>query len=162
MRLTRNLSGAAGALLVAFHGWLFAGQFLGGQLAQPYLVLRWVVAAVLVATLVTIRRRGDSLFSRNSVAVWVLAALLHGPAVAGHYGEASRHAALPQAAASAVLQIAAASTALVFALWLLGALLDRRPDRLARFADVALGHRLSGVFACRFSPPFSPRPPPVS
>ena len=162
MRVTRNLSGAAGALLVAFHGWLFAGQFADGQLAQPYLVLRWVVAAVLVATLVVLHRKGGDILSRKSVAVWVLAALLHGPAVAGHYGEALHNAALPQAIAPVVLQIVAASTAMVLALWLVGALLTRQAARLARVADIAFGLRPAGAFACRFSPPFSPRPPPVA
>jgi len=75
MRVTRNLTEIAGALLVTFHGWLLVGQFLDGQLAQPYLLLRWVVAAGLVAGLVLIRRQGAEVFSRRAVAVWVPGAL---------------------------------------------------------------------------------------
>ena len=165
MRVTRHLWGVAGALLVTFHGWLLASQFLDGQLAQPFLVLRWAVAAALVAALVLLRRQGAVVFSRKSMAVWVLAFLLHGPAVAGHYGAALQNAALAaESIAPVVLQIAAASTTLVLAHWLLGAPRGREAKGSARSADVAFGlrHAAAVPLARRCAPPFSPRPPPIA
>lgn len=73
----------AAALLAAFHLWLFAGQVWAGDLVDLALVSRWIIAAGLVAALLTLRRRGVSVVrSRQAVAVWLLAALLHGPALA--------------------------------------------------------------------------------
>ena len=45
----RWLAVAAGALLGAFHVWLFGNQAWSGQLAEPDVVLRWLVAAALAA-----------------------------------------------------------------------------------------------------------------
>ena len=73
----------AAILLAAFHIWLFAGQVWGGELVDLALVSRWIIAAGLVAALLNLRRRGVSLVrGRQPVAVWLLAALLHGPALA--------------------------------------------------------------------------------
>jgi hypothetical protein len=162
MRVNRNLVGVAGALLVSFHGWLLVSQYLDGQLAEPGLILRWIIAAILIASLVGLRRRGYGILSRKSVAVWVLAALLHGPTVVGHYGDALHGVALPESVATVVLQIVAASTTLVLALWLLGALLAERRDRRPRATRVVFGLHLAGALAGSFPPPFSPRPPPVA
>jgi hypothetical protein len=72
-----------GAALTAFHVWLFAGQIWSGALADPAMIARWAVAAGLVGGLFYVRRQGDSLVrSRRAIALWVLAALLHGPAIA--------------------------------------------------------------------------------
>ncbi|MGD9905947.1 MAG: hypothetical protein AB7U83_20950, partial [Vicinamibacterales bacterium] len=81
--MLRRSALAAGALVGLFHVWLLGNQLWTGQLAQFDVVLRWVVAAALVAGLVVLRRRGLSvIFGREAVAVWLLAALLHGPALA--------------------------------------------------------------------------------
>ena len=81
--LIRRALLTAGALLALFHVWLFAGQAWNGHLADPALLLRWLFAGGLVAALVGLRRQGTSIFrGRKAVAIWVLAALLHGPAVA--------------------------------------------------------------------------------
>ncbi len=160
--MTRNLVGVAGALLVTFHGWLLASQYLDGQLAEPGLILRWIIAAILVGSLIGLRRQGSGIFSRKSIAVWVLAALLHGPTVVGHYGDALHGVALPESVATVVLQIVAASTTLVLALWLLGALLAERRDRRRHFTHLVFSLCPAGALAGSYSPPFSPRPPPVA
>lgn len=80
--IRRSIS-LVGAALAVFHVWLFAGQAWSGALADPSLIFRWLVAAGLIGGLVMLRRQGESLiFGRKAVAIWVLAAVLHGPALA--------------------------------------------------------------------------------
>lgn len=160
-RATRRLSGSAGALLVTFHGWLLASQFLDGQLSHPGMALRWIAAAVLVAALLGVRRQEARFFSRKSVAVWALAALLHVPAVADRYGDAWHKAALPETVPAAVLQIMSASAALALVIWLRGAPRVSRIGRRKPHAYSPLRTRSAGMLLGDFSPPFSPRPPPL-
>lgn len=81
--MIRRTALAAGAALGAFHLWLLGHQAWTGELSDPSTVLRWAAAVVLVGGLLSLRRRGvPMLFSRPAVAMWVLAALLHGPAIA--------------------------------------------------------------------------------
>jgi hypothetical protein len=146
-----------GAVLVAFHGWLFATQVASGRLEDPWLVFRWMVAAGLVAGLVAIRRGGASMWSRQGTAIWVLAALLHGPAVATDFSLESL--ALPETAATAVLQMAS-TTLLAVSLWMLAGLLARR-DRHARlYSGRVAASSLAGIFDDGYSPQYFSRPPP--
>ena len=117
-------------MLVAFHGWLFATQVAAGRLEDPWLVFRWTIAVGLIAALVAIRRSGASIWSRQGIAVWVLAALLHGPAVATDFSDSVNKLALPETVATSVLQLVSV-TALAVTLWMLAGLLARR-DRHAR------------------------------
>ena len=41
----RRLPTVLGGTLVLFHGWLLASQIFKGELSDPGLVLRWMVAA---------------------------------------------------------------------------------------------------------------------
>lgn len=157
--LARTTAVCAGALLVAFHGWLFANQAAAGRLEDPWLVFRWLVALGLTASLVAIRRNGGSVWSRQGIAVWVLAALLHGPAVAGNAGNATDALALPEAAVTSVLQLVTA-TALTITLWMLAGLLARRNRHARLYASLAFVHSGTGTFADGFSSPYSSRPPP--
>lgn len=160
--LARTTTVVAGALLVAFHGWLFASQVAAGRLEDPWLVFRWTVAAGLVAALVAIRRRGASVWSRQGVAVWVLAALLHGPALATDFSGSINSLALPETVAASVLQQLVSVSALAITLWLLAGLLARR-DRHARlYAGLVVAPSRAGIFAAGFSPRYSSRPPPRS
>ena len=84
-RLIRTTVALAGAALALFHGWLFAAQAAAGRLDDPWLIFRWAAAVALVGALIAVRRGGDSIWGRKGVAIWVMAALLHGPAVAGKY-----------------------------------------------------------------------------
>lgn len=159
MRLTRTLPGVAGALLVAFHGWLFADQISDGHLADPWLVFRWAAAAVLVAALVQVRRGGESVWGRKGIAIWVLAALLHGPVVAANSSDAFDSLALPETVVTSVLQVAA-SAVFGIALWLLAALLSRRLRQPRRVFEFTLAFAAAGILAAGFSPSYSARPPP--
>lgn len=81
--MVRKALTLAAALLAAFHIWLFVGQIWSGEFVDLALVSRWVIAAGLIGALVTLHQRGLSLVrGRQAVAVWLLAALLHGPALA--------------------------------------------------------------------------------
>jgi len=78
----RWLMRALWALLVGFHVWLLAGHVSTGQLLEPERLFRWVVAAGLAAGLILLRRQGVAIFGRRAMVVWVLAGLLHVPAIA--------------------------------------------------------------------------------
>jgi hypothetical protein len=121
--IRRTIAGAAG-LLVVFHAWLLTRQLWDGELAEPGLVLRWMIAAGLVAAIVGLRRSGAPAFwGRKSVSIWLLAALLHGPAMANAPGR-GESPALPEAV-TAAMQIAAASVMLGLGLAVLAALAAR-------------------------------------
>ncbi len=158
----RTASLVAGTVLVAFHGWLFAGQIADGSFADPWLVFRWVAAAGLVAALVAVRVRGGSFCSRRGVAIWVLAAMLHGPAVATNPGALLDSLALPETAVTSILQWVMSGTA-GLGLWLLGAMLaGRRRGQPKPPFELPLAFAAAGILANGFSPPYSSRPPPQS
>jgi hypothetical protein len=156
--LQRITAGAAG-LLGLFHAWLLGSQWWDGQLAEPGLVLRWLAAAGLLLAIVLLRRSGASVFlGRKAVAIWLLAMLLHGPAIARQH-ERGEWAALPEAVI-AVVQVAAASVALGCGLALLAALGARQlaiyRARYHTFSALAF-QALDVDRLVRFAP----RPPPT-
>jgi hypothetical protein len=102
------------ALLGTYHAWLFGRQALSGELSDPATGLRWIVAALLVAGLVILRRRGESMRGSPAVAVWVLAALLHGPALADGVDRA-----VPAVPEVVVIVSQAAAVAAIGLAWLL-------------------------------------------
>ena len=156
--MVRRAFAVVGGLLVMFHVWLLGSQLWEGHLAEPGLVLRWVIAAGLVAALVGLRRRGASLvWGRQTVCIWLLAALLHGPAMADPSGQTAP--ALPETV-TAVLQIAAASVIAGLGLALLAALAGSvilRPS--AGYRPVLVWRRATS--GLERSSRFAPRPPPV-
>jgi len=158
-RMIRASLALAGAALVGFHGWLFAAQVAAGRLEDPWLVFRWIAAAALIAALVTVRRGGESILGRKNIAIWVLAALLHGPAVASDLQTDFNSFALPETVSTTVLQLIS-SAAVGVTLWLLAGLLTaRRRSPSFRFATAPV-FVAAGGHATRVSRHFSPRPPP--
>ena len=158
--LARTTAVVAGAMLVAFHGWLFAAQVAAGRLEDPWLVFRWVIAAGLVAALAAIRRGGASILSRQGIAIWVLAALLHGPAVATDFSDSFSSLALPETVATSVLQQLVSVSGLAITLWMLAGLLARRDRHSRLYAGLVAASSLAGLFGEGFSPQYSSRPPP--
>ena len=159
-RMIRASLAVAGAALVGFHGWLFTAQVADGRLEDPWLVFRWIAAAILIATLVAVRRGGESIFGRKNVAIWVLAALLHGPAIASDLQNDFNSIALPETVATSVLQLLT-SAALGVSLWLLaGLLLARRRATAVRYAAVPVFVAAGGLAPGTLRH-FSPRPPPL-
>lgn len=155
----RGVSLVAGAVLVAFHGTLFAGQIADGSLADPWLVFRWIAAAGLIAALAAVRVRGGSIWGRQGIAIWVLAAVLHGPAVVADSSNAFDALALPETAVTSILRLVMSVTAGI-GLWLLAALFaGRRREPTPRF-ELPLAFAAAGILADGFSPPYSSRPPP--
>ncbi len=146
-----------GALLVGFHVWLFARDAFSGGLADVGLLARWIAAGGLGWGLLALRRQGASLFrGRKAVAIWVLAALLHGPALAGTLEVADLPAA-PVVAASLIQSAVALAGLLVF-LALAGAF-RRRGIALVRVRTRSSHARL-GALTSGSHLPFSQRPPP--
>ena len=157
-RLIRSTLALAGGGLAVFHGWIFVAQAAAGRLDDPWLMFRWAAAIALIGALVAVHRGGDSIWRRKGVAIWVLAALLHGPTVAAKYDVADF--ALPANVATSVLQLVS-STAFAIGVWMLAGLLAaRRASAPARYSTLA-GFAFTGSLAARSTPPFSPRPPPL-
>ena len=149
----------AGALLVLFHVWLFARDAVAGELVDLSLLARWAFAAGLTWGLVVLRRQGTPLFrGRKAVAIWVLAALLHGPALTGSL-EVTDLPVPPVVAASLVQALVTLAGLLVF-LALAGAF-RQRPVALVcvrtRSAHARLGALKPGSHL-----PFAQRPPPLA
>lgn len=146
---------AIGAFLGAYHLWLLGHQASSGQLSDPATVLRWLVALVLVSGLAWLWRRGESMRGRPAVAVWVLAALLHGPALANDLAGATP--ALPEAVATVAQAAATVATAglLLLALLVIAAGLPA-PATLALASAPAVASSHDRARHLRFLP----RPPP--
>ena len=158
-RMIRASLALAAAALIGFHGWLFAAQLAAGRLEDPWLVFRWIAAATLVAALVAVRRGGASILGRKSVAIWVLAALLHGPALASTLEKDFNAFALPETVATTVLQLIA-STALGVGLWLLAGLLHARRQAARVYCAAAPVLVTAGGLTPPRTRRFAPRPPP--
>lgn len=150
----------AAVLLAAFHVWLFADQAWAGELVDLSIVSRWVIAAGLVAALLHLHRRGVSLMhGRQPVAVWLLAALLHGPALARDLDVVTP--SLPEIAAT-VAQAVTGLTVIGPALLILGSLRRRAmvPALHALFSVDAPA--FGGARPSRCCLHFAPRPPPIA
>ncbi len=156
--IRRSVASVAG-LLALFHAWLLLGQLWDGRLAEPDLILRWLVAAGLMGGLVGVRRSGESIvWGRKAVSIWLLSALLHGPAMAdANAGQFS----LPvtPAAVSTVLQLLTASVTLGLSLALAWAALGTIAARRRCWAFATIPSRAARVQSP--SPRFAPRPPPA-
>lgn len=150
---------ALGALLGGFHLWLLGNQAWSGQLSDPGVVLRWLIALALGVGLVAITRRGGSLFGRQAVAMWALAAVLHGPAL-GNDVDGFATPALPEVVAT-VAQAAAAIAAVGLALLALFALTLSSAHPGAGLAPTAAPVPAGALSALRTSGVL-PRPPPRS
>jgi hypothetical protein len=156
-RAVRIAAGLGGAALAGFHAWLLAGQIASGRLAEPGVVLRWVIAGARLAGVAQLYRSRASIWSRKGIAILVLAALLHGPAFAAA-DEQSSIPALPEAVATVVVQITATAGSLALGLWVLGWFLGATERRYhARLVPISPAIRRRTDPSRR---PFSPRPPP--
>ncbi|MEZ5318312.1 MAG: hypothetical protein R2752_13005 [Vicinamibacterales bacterium] len=154
----RRIATAIGALLILFHVWLLGSQLWDGQLADPALVVRWVIGLGLVAGLVAVRRQGGSMFfGRRAVSIWLLAVLLHGPAVARDFGAP----ALPEVVATLaeVALVAAAAAGLALALALVASRRSWRPS--ARVLRRRTPRVMTGPRRVDARLRYGPRPPPL-
>jgi hypothetical protein len=151
-----RLTTAIGGTLVLFHGWLLGGQAWQGQLADPALTVRWLLAGALLVAFAALRQRGASIWGRKAIALWLLAALLHGPAVTD-LSMRLGSPALPEAVTT-LAQIAAVSVILGVGLALLIALVIRRSAPL--LLSTAVGRFHSRGSRPAWALPFAPRPPP--
>jgi hypothetical protein len=158
--LLRRLALAAGGALGAFHLWLLGQQAWTGQLADPGVIGRWTLAAGLLAVFVGLKRRRPALLSgRRAIALWVLAAVLHGPALVNDR-DGFATPAIPEAVVTmvqAAASIAAFGAALLFlprpAAWALG---------VGAASCVAADARLLPRGVHRRELRFLPRPPPLA
>ena len=150
----RWLTRLAGSVLLAFHVWLLAGAVSSGQFLEPERLIRWVIAAGLAAGIYLLRRQGAAIFGRRALVVWMLAGLLHVPAIANHLDS------FDAPAAAALTEIALVSVAVGLGLRLVGRLAatrsaaTRRSDFLVIVAGPALAISSGSL------PHLSSRPPP--
>ncbi len=157
--MVRKTLTLTGALLVAFHVWLFGNQMWDGQLLDLALVMRWAIAAALLAALFHLHRRGISVIrSRQAIAVWLLTATLHGPALARDLDLTAP--AMPEVVA-ALAQTTVSLTGLA-TLILLGLAFLRRSRRPAHLAiSLCDMPAVTGTLPPASFLPFAPRPPPA-
>jgi hypothetical protein len=154
----RRLAAAAGGLLVLFHLWLFGSQLLDGRLTELGPVVRWLMAIGLMAALAGLHLSGASLVrGRKAVSIWLLAALLHGPAMAGAAVDHSSPALAE--VVTTLVQVVAASAALGVVLALLAVAVCRLFARSLVTAR-ALGRRRLRPFEPGRSLRSASRPPP--
>lgn len=156
--MLRRLLSGAGLSLGVFHVWLFGRQALTGELASPETLVKWLAAAALAAALVVLRRQGVPLLrGRKAVAIWVLAALLHAPAI----GERLATLYTPAIPETAIVLTTLVESIVPLAGVLLLLLIARAhavtPVVHARAARVIVP---SAARAARASIAFAPRPPP--
>lgn len=155
----RRILAAAAAALALFHVWLFAGQALQGELADPARLARWLFAGLLLAALASFYRAGVPLLrGRKAVAIWLLAALLHGPAI-GERLDALGTPSIPEAvsAFAGLGAIAAGALGIFLLLWL-----ARAPRAAAGRVFLAAAIRAAfGPLAPGTHAAFAPRPPPL-
>ena len=150
----RWLMRALWALLVGFHVWLLAGHVSTGQLLEPERLFRWVVAAGLAAGLILLRRQGVAIFGRRAMVVWVLAGLLHVPAIA------NRLDSFDAPVAASLTELALVSVAVGLGLRLVGrmsvarAATTGRPDFMVVVAAPAVAISSGSL------PHLASRPPP--
>lgn len=157
--MLRRLLSGAGLALGLFHVWLFARQASAGTLT-PETAAKWAAAAALVAALGALYRQGVPLLrGRKAVAIWVLAALLHAPAI-GERLDALETPAIPEAAITLSQLVAAAAplAGLLLLLWI-----ARASSRIPALRYVAAaGVAPSAAIGRRTTLAFCPRPPPRS
>ena len=155
--MVRKVLAATAALLVGFHAWVFVTQLGDGRLADPAVLGRWALAGGLVAALWYLRRQNASVvWGRKAISVWLLAALLHAPALTDRLATIDNLAASD--VASAILQVSSAAGFL--------ALVVLAARALARAKQPASWHAHVPPPAPPFiwrlsSSPLAPRPPPA-
>ncbi len=158
--MVRKALATAGLLLVLFHGWLFVGQVWTGELADLTLVARWLISGGLVWGLYQLKRQGAPIFfGRKAVALWVLAALLHGPALAERIA-APGDPAIHEIVAT-VAQIVTGAAAVVGLVLFTGLLSSTRRRTPTVFTAIRSDHAIEGALAPGTCFRFAPRPPPV-
>ena len=111
------------------------------------------------SALPTVCASGGSIWGRQGIAIWALAAVLHGPAVVANSNTAFDALALPETAVTSVLRLIVSAVA-GFGLWLLTAMLAARRRRVSHAFDLPLAFAAPGILADGFSPPYASRPPP--
>jgi hypothetical protein len=158
--MVRKALATAGLLLVLFHGWLFVGQVWTGELADLTVVARWLISGGLVWGLYQLKRQHAPIFfGRKAVALWVLAALLHGPALAERIA-APGDPAIHEIVAT-VAQIVTGAAAVVGLVLFTGLLSSTRRRTPTVFTAIRSDHAIEGALAPGTCFRFAPRPPPV-
>jgi hypothetical protein len=151
-----SLLALSGTLLAAFHLWLLGRQAWTGQLEYGA-SLRWLLAFGLVGGLCLLHKHGVSLRGRRATALWILAAVLHGPALA----DAARPGTpLPAQASAVAIQITGAALGLAMALACARIGRSRRVSIDAR-APLPGPSQRAGVLPLVVISGFLPRPPPA-
>lgn len=143
------------AAVAAFHVWIFGGQIVAGELASPGRIARWALAGLVAGAFWSLRRRGDSLTrGRKAVALWTLAALLHGPVLAERFESVSAFDSAPVVVFEVVPALVGAALA-VSAL--------RRSEFLRRTFEI-VGRTVERDVAFEFVlvATEAPRPPPAN
>jgi len=156
--MVRKVLTAAGALVAGFHVWLFVSQLGDGRLADVSVLARWGVAAGLGVALWYLRRQNVPLFwGRKAVAIWLLAAVLHGPSLTDRLAAVDTSASADVVAV--MLQVTAGAAWLTL-LVLAAVTLRRRASASDPWLRLAAPHVRLSIYRLS-STPVAPRPPPA-
>ncbi|HXB54698.1 MAG TPA: hypothetical protein VN461_07940 [Vicinamibacteria bacterium] len=154
---------AAAALVLplsALHGWLLWLRISQGRLLEWGVAFRWGVGALLLLTLLALRRRGVPLFwGRKALALWTLVLLIHQTAPASAPGARMEGPVPPPL----LFVLPASAGPLALAAGLLWARWAERRARLftPQGSPFTLLEAGVGPLAPRFLVPLFARPPPA-
>ena len=121
-------------------------------------LLTWLVQSVALGAATAALVRLPLVRGRKAVAIWVLAALLHGPAVARRIDRLGEPA-LPEFVVT-LTQLAAASSLVLTLAWAFGRM-SRRRIAAPTPVQIPVSLPRAGLSFARAFVRFAPRPPPV-
>jgi hypothetical protein len=154
---------AAAALVLplsALHGWLLWLRISQGRLLEWGVALRWGMGALLLLTLLALRRRGVPLFwGRKALALWTLVLLIHWTAPASSAGARAEGPVPPPI----LFVLPASAWPLALAVRLLWARVAEGRARMLAAPGSPLGllEGGGGPLAAGFPVPLFARPPPA-
>jgi hypothetical protein len=150
----RAVATTAGAALVLFHLWLFAGRLRDFSIVEPSVLASWLASAALGLFALFLKRRGLPLASgRSGLVFWLLVLLLH----IGMMGMTPVALELPTVEQTLALGLQLAGAALAVAAIVAGAADDALASRVRAFERATPRRaRTSGSRG----PLSAPRPPP--
>lgn len=159
MIVSKKISRVAAGTLIAFHGVLLANQAFVGAVDVAR-ALRWAVGAFILLALRELNSRTTLTRPRDRsalVSLWLIAALLHGPALVDRFDDASVTNAPTLAALTSSVAVGVVATLAALRL----VFRRRAPLGVPPSLRAFLSRSILFVRTRRIGSAFLPRPPPL-